>query len=48
MSVDLSVVVPVFNEAENLGPLHAELTTALGRSGRSYEVVYVDDGSTDA
>ena len=47
MSLDLSVVVPVYNEADNLGPLHAELTQALAGSGRSYEVVYVDDGSTD-
>ncbi len=47
MSLDLSVVVPVYNEADNLEPLHAELTQALGSGGRSYEVVYVDDGSTD-
>jgi glycosyltransferase involved in cell wall biosynthesis len=47
MSLDLSVVVPVYNEADNLEPLHAELTQALARAGRSYEVVYVDDGSTD-
>jgi len=46
-SLDLSVVVPVYNEADNLGPLHDELTQALARTGRSYEVVYVDDGSTD-
>ena len=47
MSLDLSVVVPVYNEAGNLEPLHAEITQALTRLGRSYEVVYVDDGSTD-
>lgn len=47
MSVELSVVVPVYNEAGSLEPLHAELTETLGKSGRSYEILYVDDGSTD-
>lgn len=46
-AMDLSVVVPVFNEEENLRLLHAELTTTLGRLGRAYEVIYVDDRSTD-
>jgi glycosyltransferase involved in cell wall biosynthesis len=47
MSVALSVVVPVYNEAQNIAPLHAELTAALERLGREYEIVYVDDGSSD-
>lgn len=47
MSVELSVVIPVFNEAENLAPLHAELTQTLANLGRSYEIIYVDDGSSD-
>lgn len=47
MSVDLSVIIPVYNEVENVAPLHRELTETLGTLGRSYEVVYVDDGSTD-
>jgi glycosyltransferase involved in cell wall biosynthesis len=47
MSVELSVVVPVYNEAENLLPLQTELSAALEQLGRPYEVVYVDDGSTD-
>jgi len=45
--MDLSVVLPVYNEAPNLEPLHAELTEVLGALGRSYEVIYVDDGSID-
>jgi glycosyltransferase involved in cell wall biosynthesis len=45
--MDLSVVVPVFNEAPNLERLHAEFTEVLQRWGRSYELVFVDDGSTD-
>lgn len=43
----LSVVVPVLNEAENVAPLVGEITAAL-RGRWPYEIVYVDDGSTDA
>jgi len=45
--VDVSVVVPVFNERDNLAPLLEEVTRALRPLGRPYEVVFVDDGSTD-
>ena len=45
---EISVVIPIFNEAPNLEQLHRELTAALEPSGRSYEVIFVDDGSTDA
>jgi len=44
---ELSVIVPVFNEVENISPLWRELDAVLGRLGRSAEVVFVDDGSTD-
>jgi dolichol-phosphate mannosyltransferase len=40
-------VIPVYNEEENLPVLAAELHGALAGLGRSYEVIYVDDGSTD-
>ena len=43
----LSVVVPIFNEFENIPELHDELQGVLDRLGRPYEIVYVDDGSTD-
>jgi glycosyltransferase involved in cell wall biosynthesis len=43
----LSVVIPVLNEAPNLEPLHRELTASLSGLGRPYEVIFVDDGSTD-
>ena len=43
----LSIVLPVLDERENLEPLHARITQTLGSTGRDYEVVYVDDGSTD-
>jgi glycosyltransferase involved in cell wall biosynthesis len=45
--MDISVVVPLYNECGNLAPLHGELTRALAATGRSYELVFVDDGSTD-
>ena len=41
----VSVIVPVRNEAENIAPLVAEIAAAL--AGRSFEVIYVNDGSTD-
>jgi glycosyltransferase involved in cell wall biosynthesis len=47
MSLDLSVVIPVFNEADNLPPLHEEIARALADCGRTYEILWVDDGSTD-
>jgi glycosyltransferase involved in cell wall biosynthesis len=43
----LSVVLPVLDERHNLEPLHARLTETLKSLGREYEVIYVDDGSTD-
>jgi glycosyltransferase involved in cell wall biosynthesis len=47
MPLELSIVIPVFNEAPNLVELHRELTGTLVTSGRSYEILFVDDGSTD-
>jgi glycosyltransferase involved in cell wall biosynthesis len=44
---EISVVVPAFNEAESIPELHRELSAALERLGRSWEVIYVDDGSRD-
>ncbi len=46
-SVDLSIVIPVYNEADNIEPLYAVLKAVLDASGRSYEVIIVDDGSKD-
>jgi len=41
------VVLPLLNEQDNLEPLHARLTAVLTQLERSYEIIYVDDGSTD-
>jgi glycosyltransferase involved in cell wall biosynthesis len=46
-SLDLSIVLPVFNEAGALSDLHAELTPVLSSLGKSYEIIAVDDGSRD-
>lgn len=46
-NLDLSLVIPVFNEAENLEELYDEITQACQRLGKSYEIMFVDDGSTD-
>ena len=46
-SVDISVVVPVYNEEENIPSLHRRLAETMERLGRSYELVFVDDGSSD-
>ena len=43
----VSVFLPVYNEEPNLRPLHAKLDAALRVLGRTAEIIYVDDGSTD-
>lgn len=47
MTPDLSVVIPIHDEAPNLEPLHRELTEVLGAWGRPYELLFIDDGSRD-
>jgi glycosyltransferase involved in cell wall biosynthesis len=44
---DISVVVPFFNEKENLPQLYQEVKGALEPTGKSFEIVFVDDGSSD-
>jgi glycosyltransferase involved in cell wall biosynthesis len=46
--VDISVVVPLFNEAESLPELQAWIDRVMKANGFSYEVIYVNDGSTDS
>ena len=45
--LELSVLIPVFNEVDNVEPLHTEIDAVLRPSGRRYELIFVDDGSTD-
>src|SRR5262245_60838418 len=47
MQPDISVVVPMRNEAPNVDELYRELTATLDRFKRPYESVVIDDGSTD-
>ena len=46
-AVDVTVVVPMLNEVENIGPLYEELTRVIDNQDASYEVIFVDDGSED-
>ena len=45
---DISVVVPLYNEEESLGELAAWIARVMAAAGFSYEVIFVDDGSTDS
>jgi glycosyltransferase involved in cell wall biosynthesis len=45
---EISIVIPLFNEGQNLAPLVAALDEAVVSTGRSYEIIFVNDGSSDA
>ena len=45
---DISVVVPFFNEAESIRELYDQVAGVLGGLGKSFEIIFVDDGSTDS
>lgn len=47
LSMDISVVIPLLNEAESLPELEAWIRRVMNENGYSYEIVFVDDGSTD-
>src|SRR5438034_1380377 len=44
----ISIVIPIYNEAENIPELYSRITTAAGQWRDDYEVVLVDDGSSDS
>ncbi len=44
---DLSIVIPIYNEETNLPQLHEEITASCQNLNRSYEILFVDDGSQD-
>jgi glycosyltransferase involved in cell wall biosynthesis len=48
MVVSISVVIPVYNEAENIQPLYTELEKVLSPIGKTFEILFVDDGSIDS
>ncbi len=43
----VSIVIPVFNEAENVGILHREIAAAVKDRAEDYEIIFIDDGSAD-
>ena len=45
--MDISIVIPLYNEKESLPELHSRLTETLSSLGKSYELIFIDDGSTD-
>ena len=45
--LDVSIVIPIYNEVDNIGIFHRSLIPVLERLDRSWEVIYVDDGSRD-
>ena len=47
MASEIAVIVPVYNEEDNVLPMAREVSDAMTKSGRSYELVFVDDASTD-
>jgi glycosyltransferase involved in cell wall biosynthesis len=47
LRLDLSVLIPVYNEVDNVGPLHEELDAVLRGGPWTYELIFVNDGSTD-
>ena len=46
--VDLSVVIPAYNEEENIPVIFSKLQAVLGAMGKTFEIIFVDDGSADA
>jgi glycosyltransferase involved in cell wall biosynthesis len=47
LSLDVSIIVPIFNEADSILRLHEEIVNAMDAASIRYQVVYVDDGSSD-
>ena len=47
LKVDVSVIIPVLNERDNLSELYERLTETLTGLNQAYEIVFVDDGSSD-
>src|SRR3989304_872279 len=45
MNPDISIIIPLYNEVDNIEPLSHSIINAM--QGRNYEVIFVDDGSAD-
>ena len=47
-NLDLSIIIPLYNEEDSIEPLHAAIVAGVAPIGLPYEILYVDDGSKDA
>lgn len=47
-TLDLSIIVPLYNEEESIVPLYESIVKSVGELGLEYEIVFVDDGSRDS
>ena len=45
--MDLSIVIPLYNEDESLAELHSKIVSCLSDSNLNYEIIFIDDGSKD-
>lgn len=46
-NIEISIIVPIYNESQNIPILHDEIKAVMESMGKEYEVIFVDDGSTD-
>jgi glycosyltransferase involved in cell wall biosynthesis len=45
--MDISVIIPVYNEEKNISPLHSEIKEVMTSLGNTYEIIFINDGSHD-
>ena len=45
--MDLSIVIPLYNEDESIAELHSKIVSSLSNSSLNYEIIFIDDGSSD-
>lgn len=45
--MDLSIVIPLYNEDESIDELHSKIVSSLSNSSLDYEIIFIDDGSSD-
>ena len=48
MKTDLSIIIPLYNESESLSELSSWIANVLDNSELDYEIIFIDDGSTDS
>ena len=48
MNADLSIIIPIFNEEDNIGQLHERILSVMGKNSCNFEIIFVNDGSVDS